>query len=97
MGCVKPPLDSLRGGESPRESAEYYCKMNDRLAGMLLWAGWFLASSIVAALLKCAYSLITTRALLPDTAQNFAGAVIGIIALIVTLEIAEAYRGKQTS
>lgn len=71
--------------------------MNDRLVSMLLWAGWFLSSTIVAALIKCADSLIATRALLPETAQNFAGAVIGVIALIVTLEITEAYRGRQPS
>ena len=65
--------------------------MNRKLIGLLLWAGWFLASAVIYSLLRIASELLRTHTLSPSMAQDFAGAVIGVIALIVTLEITEAY------
>lgn len=64
---------------------------------MLLWAGWFLASADLCALLRIASELLSARALTAGVAQDFATAVIGVIALVVTLDIAAAYRGEPTA
>lgn len=58
---------------------------------MLLWAGWFLASADLCALLRIGAELMLARTLTPLVAANFATVLIGVIALVVTLDIAAAY------
>jgi|GEM_PF-5011760 len=53
--------------------------MNHKLAGMLLWAGWFLASAVICSLLRTSAMLLSARVLTPTMAQDFATAAIGII------------------
>lgn len=70
--------------------------MNRTLAGLLLWAGWFLASADLCALLRIGSELLAGRALTPVVSGEFASVVIGVIALIVTLDIGAAYNGEPT-
>lgn len=69
--------------------------MNRGLQSLLLWAGWFLASADICALLRIAAELMSARALTALVAMNFATALIGVIALVVTLDIASAYSGER--
>ena len=71
--------------------------MNRKLAGVLLWAGWFLASAVICSLLRTSAQLLAARVLTPTMAQDLATAIIGVIALVVTLDIQAAYRGEPTS
>ena len=71
--------------------------MNSRLAGVLLWAGWFLASAVICSLLRTGAQLLALRVLTPTMAQDLATAVIGVICLVVTMDIQAAYRGEPTS
>ncbi|MBC5815660.1 MAG: hypothetical protein GIW97_03875 [Candidatus Eremiobacteraeota bacterium] len=71
--------------------------MNRKLAGVLLWAGWFLASAVICSLLRTSVLLLSGHILTPTMAQDFATAVIGIICLVVTMDIAAAYRGEPTA
>ncbi|MFN2528594.1 MAG: hypothetical protein ABR584_07745 [Candidatus Baltobacteraceae bacterium] len=71
--------------------------MNHKLAGVLLWAGWFLASAVICSLLRTSAMLLSSRVLTPSMAQDFATAAIGIICLVVTMDIQAAYRGEPTA
>lgn len=71
--------------------------MNRNLVSLLLWASWFLASAVLGSLLRTSAELLATRALTAHMAQDFASASIGIIALIVTQEITDAYRDQAAS
>ena len=68
--------------------------MNTKLAGVLLWAGWFLASAIICSLLRTGAQLLAVRVLMPSMAQDLATAVIGVICLVVTMDIQAAYAGE---
>ncbi|GAC1388475.1 MAG: hypothetical protein NVSMB31_02480 [Vulcanimicrobiaceae bacterium] len=94
---VKPWLGKRQRLQGVKGTADTIDTMNRTLGSLLLWAGWFLASAVICSLLRIAAELWSTRILSGGMAQSFASAIVGVIALVVTLEITAAYTGEPTA